>query len=69
MDGVKVDSLNTVEAMIITKSIFFKDFDKCVTWYKDFHGKYNSTPSKKRRVSEVSSSGRGGSGVKKAKDR
>ena len=34
MDGVKVDSLNTVKEMILANSDFCKDFEKCVTLYK-----------------------------------
>ena len=58
MDGVKVDSLNTVKAMILFNSDFCKDFEKCATLYKDFMKKSDSNPSETRRVLEVSSSGR-----------
>ena len=30
MDDVKVDSINTVKAMIIVNRDFCKDFDKCI---------------------------------------
>ena len=65
MDGVKVDSINTAKAMIITNSGFCKEFDKCVTLYKDFLKHSDSNQSDTRRVLEVSSGRRGVSGVKK----
>ena len=46
--------------MILAKSYFCKDFDKCITLYKDFLEQSNSTPSETRRVSEVSYGVRGG---------
>ena len=67
MDGVKVDSLKTVKAMIIVNSDFCKDFYNFFTLYKDFLKQSDSTPSKTRRVWEVSSGGRGGNGGKRVK--
>ena len=65
---VKVDSLNTTKAMILENSDFCKDFDKCVTFYKDFLKQYRSTQSETRGVSEFSSGERGRSGGEKVKD-
>ena len=69
MDGVKVDSLNNVKAMIIPNSDFCKDFDKCVTLYKALLNQSSITLRETRRVLEVSSSRHGGSGSEKFKDR
>ena len=62
MDGVKVDSLNTFKEMILANSDVCKDFDKCFALYKDLLKQFDSTPSETRRVLDVSSGGRGGSG-------
>ena len=43
IDGVEVDSLNTIKAMILENSDFRKDFDKCVTLYKEFLNQPDST--------------------------
>ena len=59
IDGVKLDSFNTVKAMILSNSGFFKDFEKCVTLYKYFLNQYDSTQSETRRVSDVISGRRG----------
>ena len=68
MDGVKLDSLNTVKSRILADSDFCKDFYKCVKLCKDFLKQYARTKSKTRRVSEVSSGGRGRSGGEKVED-
>ena len=65
MNGVKVDSLNTAKAMILTNSDFCKDFDKCVTLFKELFNQSDSTQSETRWVSEASSGRRCGSGNKK----
>ena len=44
-----MDSLDTVKAMILVNSDFFKDFDKCITLYKNFLKKSDSTQSETRR--------------------
>ena len=64
MDSVKVDSLNTVTAMILANRDFCKDFDNSFTLYKDFLNQSNSTASDTGRVQEVSSGRRGRSGDK-----
>ena len=69
MDGVKVDSLKTIKAMIIVNCDFCKDFDKCVTLYKDLLKHSDTKPSETRHVSEFSSGRRGESGGKKVQDR
>ena len=69
MDGVKVDSLKTIKAMIIVNCDFCKDFDKCVTLYKALLNQSSITLRETRRVLEVSSSRHGGSGSEKFKDR
>ena len=56
MDVVKLDSLNTFNAMILAHSYFHKEFDKCITLYEDFLNHSDSNSSDTRRVSEVSSS-------------
>ena len=50
MDSVKVDSLNTVTAMILANRDFCKDFDNSFTLYKDFLNQSNSTASDTGRV-------------------
>ena len=47
MDGVKVDSLNTVKSMTLANIDFCRDFDKCVTLYKDLLTQSESTQAKK----------------------
>ena len=65
MDGVKLDPPNNVKAMLFVNNYFCKDFDKCVNFYKDFLKHSEITLSDTRRVSELSSSERDGSGSKK----
>ena len=36
MDSEKMDSINFVKAIILVNNDFSKEFDKCVTSYKDF---------------------------------
>ena len=43
MDVVKVDSINTVKAIILVNSDFCNDFDKSVTLYKEFLNQSYST--------------------------
>ena len=54
--------------MILANSDFCKDFEKCVTLYKELMKQSSSIPSETMRVLEVSSGGRGGSGSKKTED-
>ena len=54
--------------MIIKNSDFCKDFDKCVTFYKNYLNHYNSTPRDTRWVSDISYGRSGGSGGKKVED-
>ena len=68
MGVVKLDLLNTVKSMILANSDFCKDFDKCVTFYKDFLKESGSTPSETMRVFKVSYVGRGGSGGEKVEE-
>ena len=63
-----MESLDTVKAIILGKSDFCKDFDKCVAFYKDFLKQSNSTRSEIRLVLEVSSVRCGGSGGEDIKD-
>ena len=51
--------------MFLAISDFRKDFDKCVTLYKEFLKQSGITPSYTRFVLEFSSGRRGGSGGKK----
>ena len=54
--------------MILTNSDFRKEFDNCVTLYKDFLKQYDSTQRETRRFPEVILGRHGGSGGKKVKD-
>ena len=68
MYDVKVDSLNTVKSMILANSDFHKDFENCVTLYKELMKQSGNIPSETMWVLEVSSGGSGGSGSKKTED-
>ena len=64
LDRIKTDSIDAVKAKIIQYSKLHRDFDRCVTFYKDFIKQSSGNQSNEaRRVAEISSHKKGNNSV------